>query len=332
MRFVVMCNKGLRDNRSRSARLLDMAPVDIPISPVSVTCHWVLRSDARRVLAACCTLKRQSAVVYWFRTLASRQGETGLIPGAVASGFSLVGIVLDDAADRRVFLKISRFRHSYIPALLHTHLTSPSPALKASMLGAAQISALYSTLPALEVVEHTDAAGTEVDGFVGDAYGAAVGSPPIEVDDTIDVMSDVVDGCNATGNLTEEVAGAVGTIPEEIDLKKSMELLVPLPKKSMALPRGRSMRRSLSVVSPTVVKRALENTAVVICRLARGAGILLGESVTRDKRHGNSDARNRRQLDSDKLDNLQLNSVGARKPPMTRVGRKYPKVLGSYPH
>ncbi|KAJ8889231.1 hypothetical protein PR048_008729 [Dryococelus australis] len=57
----------------------------------------------------------------------------------------------------------------------------------------------------LKVFEHTDAAGTGVDDPDGDADGAAVGSPPIEVDDTIDVMSDVVDGCTAVGGPPEKL-------------------------------------------------------------------------------------------------------------------------------
>ncbi|KAJ8895116.1 hypothetical protein PR048_000441 [Dryococelus australis] len=40
----------------------------------------------------------------------------------------------NDAAGRRVFSRISHFSHPCIPALLHTHLTSPSSALKTSMV------------------------------------------------------------------------------------------------------------------------------------------------------------------------------------------------------
>ncbi|KAJ8870273.1 hypothetical protein PR048_029294 [Dryococelus australis] len=39
-------------------------------------------------------------------------------------------IVPDDVAGLRVFSGISRFPHPFIPVLLHTHLTSPSSALK----------------------------------------------------------------------------------------------------------------------------------------------------------------------------------------------------------
>ncbi|KAJ8870410.1 hypothetical protein PR048_029432 [Dryococelus australis] len=61
---------------------------------------------------------------------------TGFKPRPVHSGFSQVGIVTDDAAGRRVFSGISRFPCSCIPVLLHTHLASPSLALKAWLGGA----------------------------------------------------------------------------------------------------------------------------------------------------------------------------------------------------
>ncbi|KAJ8876974.1 hypothetical protein PR048_021426 [Dryococelus australis] len=50
------------------------------------------------------------------------------------AGFSRVGIGPDDAAGRLVLSGISRFSRPYIPALLHTHLASPSSALRTSML------------------------------------------------------------------------------------------------------------------------------------------------------------------------------------------------------
>ncbi|KAJ8877974.1 hypothetical protein PR048_022437 [Dryococelus australis] len=67
------------------------------------------------------------------RLLASHVGEPGSIPGWVAPGFSHVGIVPDDDTDRRVFLGISRFPRPFIPALLLTHLASPSSVLKTSI-------------------------------------------------------------------------------------------------------------------------------------------------------------------------------------------------------
>ncbi|KAJ8890477.1 hypothetical protein PR048_009986 [Dryococelus australis] len=48
---------------------------------------------------------------------------TGFNPRLGYSGFSHVGIVTDDAAGRRVFSGISRFPHSFIPVLFHTHLS-----------------------------------------------------------------------------------------------------------------------------------------------------------------------------------------------------------------
>ncbi|KAJ8878138.1 hypothetical protein PR048_022605 [Dryococelus australis] len=60
--------------------------------------------------------------------------EPGSIPGGVGLGFSHVGIVPDDAADRRVFSGISRFLNPFIPMLFRTRLSSHSSALKTSMV------------------------------------------------------------------------------------------------------------------------------------------------------------------------------------------------------
>ncbi|KAJ8897650.1 hypothetical protein PR048_002999 [Dryococelus australis] len=57
-------------------------------------------------------------------TLVSRQGEPGSIPGRV-TGFSLVGIVPDDAVGRRIFSGIFRFPPPIIPAPLHIHFNQP---------------------------------------------------------------------------------------------------------------------------------------------------------------------------------------------------------------
>ncbi|KAJ8866675.1 hypothetical protein PR048_032536 [Dryococelus australis] len=74
------------------------------------------------------------------RLLASHQG-------AVNPGVLHVGIVQDDTAGRRVYSGISRFLSSFIPALLHTHLTSSSASiLKTSMPRATQISSRYHYL------------------------------------------------------------------------------------------------------------------------------------------------------------------------------------------
>ncbi|KAJ8876213.1 hypothetical protein PR048_024123 [Dryococelus australis] len=77
------------------------------------------------------------------RLLASHLGELNSIPGGVVPGFSYVGVVQDDAAGQRVFSGISHFPRPCILALLHTHLTSPSPALKTSILRTAKTSPLH---------------------------------------------------------------------------------------------------------------------------------------------------------------------------------------------
>ncbi|KAJ8871529.1 hypothetical protein PR048_027851 [Dryococelus australis] len=74
---------------------------------------------------------------------ASRLGEPGLIPSEIVPGFPHGKIVEDDVADRRVFSGYSRFPRPFIPTLLHTHLVSPSSALRTSSLRAPQISPLH---------------------------------------------------------------------------------------------------------------------------------------------------------------------------------------------
>ncbi|KAJ8897219.1 hypothetical protein PR048_002565 [Dryococelus australis] len=71
-------------------------------------------------------------------------GHTACLPPwrtrRVAPGFSHVGTVPDDSTCRRVFSGISRFPVTYIPALLHSPLTSHSSALKTLMLRAVKVS------------------------------------------------------------------------------------------------------------------------------------------------------------------------------------------------
>ncbi|KAJ8869303.1 hypothetical protein PR048_030877 [Dryococelus australis] len=67
------------------------------------------------------------------RLLASHPAEPASIPGGVAPRFPYVVIVPNDVAGRRVFSGISHFPRLFIPALLHSHLASPSSALKTSM-------------------------------------------------------------------------------------------------------------------------------------------------------------------------------------------------------
>ncbi|KAJ8891505.1 hypothetical protein PR048_004033 [Dryococelus australis] len=74
--------------------------------------------------------KRGGRVGIVVRLLAFHLGEIGFIPCGVAPGFSRVEIVPHDAAGRRAFSEISRFPRPFIPALLHSHLTSPSSTAK----------------------------------------------------------------------------------------------------------------------------------------------------------------------------------------------------------
>ncbi|KAJ8894598.1 hypothetical protein PR048_007262 [Dryococelus australis] len=75
----------------------------------------------------------------------SCQRELGSIPGVGTAGISHVVIVPGDAAARRIFSEISCFPRPFISAMLHSHLISPTSALKTSSFRAAQISQLNST-------------------------------------------------------------------------------------------------------------------------------------------------------------------------------------------
>ncbi|KAJ8871589.1 hypothetical protein PR048_027915 [Dryococelus australis] len=66
-------------------------------------------------------------------------------PGRITPEFRIWESYPNDAAGQRVFTGISRFPLHCIPALLHSHFTSPSSALKTSLFRAAQISQLNST-------------------------------------------------------------------------------------------------------------------------------------------------------------------------------------------
>ncbi|KAJ8876705.1 hypothetical protein PR048_021152 [Dryococelus australis] len=67
------------------------------------------------------------------RLIASRLGEPGSSPGGVSSVFSHAGMVPEYAASLRIFSWVSRLPHPFNLALLHTHLASPSSALKTSI-------------------------------------------------------------------------------------------------------------------------------------------------------------------------------------------------------
>ncbi|KAJ8876970.1 hypothetical protein PR048_021422 [Dryococelus australis] len=101
--------------------------------------------------------------------LASHQGEPGSIPGGVTPGFSPVGIVPDDAAGRLIFSGISRFPRPFIPALLHTHLASPSSALKTSTSAAEKRNRSKRHVKTVHIERETTAIGTRSKQSVNDA-------------------------------------------------------------------------------------------------------------------------------------------------------------------
>ncbi|KAJ8869290.1 hypothetical protein PR048_030863 [Dryococelus australis] len=91
------------------------------------------------------SLRHPQRFLFRFRLDSSNQSEPDSITGQITPGLSQVGIVPDNAADRRGFFLgggISRFTRPFIPDLLHSHLSSPSSALMTSVLRAAQISPL----------------------------------------------------------------------------------------------------------------------------------------------------------------------------------------------
>ncbi|KAJ8870352.1 hypothetical protein PR048_029373 [Dryococelus australis] len=97
--------------------------------------------------------------------LASHKGgRPSSIPGRFTPKFSQVGIVPDDAADRQVSSGISHFPRPCVPALLHTHLSSPSSALKTSVLRAAQI----SSLTRLNMLQIAKAGGSRLRGSINE--------------------------------------------------------------------------------------------------------------------------------------------------------------------
>ncbi|KAJ8877671.1 hypothetical protein PR048_022126 [Dryococelus australis] len=134
--------------------------------------------------------------------LASHQGEPSSIPGGVAPGFSLVEIVSDNAIGQRVFSGISRFPRPCSPTLLRTHLASPLPTLKTSLLRATQISSLpHSSLEVNDIPEEVD--------------------------------------CDTTvGDSSEEVAGTVSIMLEEVDGSAATDLLIPSATSELKICRG----------------------------------------------------------------------------------------------
>ncbi|KAJ8892248.1 hypothetical protein PR048_004828 [Dryococelus australis] len=102
--------------------------------------HYAATSDLSYILYHLGRPRGCGGVVV--RLLASHLGELGLIPGEVNSGFSYVGIVLDDAAGRWVFFVslgypasfALAFRSCSIPTSLHPHRLSIARSSEAAPL------------------------------------------------------------------------------------------------------------------------------------------------------------------------------------------------------
>ncbi|KAJ8897062.1 hypothetical protein PR048_002408 [Dryococelus australis] len=106
-------------------------------------------TTAKDDIATCIKFNRQNHGEGVMTALISNHSDTGSIPCGVALRFSHVGNVPDDAAGRSLFSGISRFPLSCFPALLHTHLATPSSPLKIPKLRTSQTSLLRSKGPLL---------------------------------------------------------------------------------------------------------------------------------------------------------------------------------------
>ncbi|KAJ8896826.1 hypothetical protein PR048_002172 [Dryococelus australis] len=98
------------------------------------------------------TRRTVSELHYGVSLLASHQGEPGSIPCRATPRFLQVGIVPGDDSDRWVFTGISSFPHPFIPALIHSHLMSPSSALKTSLLRTTQNSSLTALIKGCSIL------------------------------------------------------------------------------------------------------------------------------------------------------------------------------------
>ncbi|KAJ8868938.1 hypothetical protein PR048_030479 [Dryococelus australis] len=98
------------------------------------------RSKARSIEAVHRLSGRGTSIntKYWLDYSHATEANRVRFPTELLPQSSHAEIVPDDAASRRVFSEIHRFPSSCIRALLHTHLASPSSALKASVLTGAQ--------------------------------------------------------------------------------------------------------------------------------------------------------------------------------------------------
>ncbi|KAJ8867848.1 hypothetical protein PR048_031653 [Dryococelus australis] len=156
----------LRQQKSLNSFLKHQSQTITQIASVRHVCSWqndgnqTVHSDTESNSSANCRLSSNiiqqgvnqldstPSLLGWYKTLLGDEpgspwlkvNTSHYILNMVAPRFSHVGIVPDNGAGQQIFSGISSFPHPFIPALLHTHLISPSLALKTSLLSAAQIS------------------------------------------------------------------------------------------------------------------------------------------------------------------------------------------------
>ncbi|KAJ8869343.1 hypothetical protein PR048_030918 [Dryococelus australis] len=160
----VLCRAELlteqRETDDFDTALAMLGAVDTHVKGAGTVATSVLYKLSKLLGWECLLIKVTQLLVEWpcpkitVRLHAFLLSKPGSIPGGLASRFFNVVIVPDNAAGRHVFAGTSRFCHPFIPALLHTHLTSPSLTLKTLMLTAAQFSSLLTPIPSLMSGSH----------------------------------------------------------------------------------------------------------------------------------------------------------------------------------
>ncbi|KAJ8869961.1 hypothetical protein PR048_028972 [Dryococelus australis] len=107
--------------------LLPIRQQDPPGSASQTEKRGSYKGDTTTLIKCAIATKRKA--LNWRGVLVALRVPMGLsstiyLPGGVAPEFSHEGIMPDDAVGWRVFSEISRFLHSLIPVLLHTHFAS----------------------------------------------------------------------------------------------------------------------------------------------------------------------------------------------------------------
>ncbi|KAJ8868538.1 hypothetical protein PR048_030066 [Dryococelus australis] len=104
---------------------------------------WPVADETRNDPAAACEGRGGGGTITWADYSPPTLENWARFPAGLLPDFSTLEWYRTMPTGLRVFSGISRFPHLLIPAPLHSHLTSPSSALKTSVLRAARISPLH---------------------------------------------------------------------------------------------------------------------------------------------------------------------------------------------